>query len=106
MPLSTMPSPGPSLPAGCTNVKVTNTRGANADQEVTVLTDTERQYRKAILLDTDQTVVTCSFINDTWPAVTDIATKTGWICYEVEVEWAVGEVVKGSASYTLVPDFD
>lgn len=107
MPLSTMPTGlGPTIPDGCTNVKVTNTRGANAEQEITVLTDDERKYRAAILADTDQTVVTFSFMNDTWPTVTPVATKTGWICYEVEVEWSVGEVVKGTASYTNVPAFD
>ena len=113
MPISGMPSPGPSLPSGCTNVKVKNV-GADPNAstnkvDVTTLSDTERVYAAAPLNDPGPggaggttTTVTCSFIG-TAPSVTPVSTKTGWICTEVETEYAVGEMVKGTATYVYKP---
>lgn len=107
--LSSMPSPGPSLPAGCTNVKVKNV-GADPTSssnkiDVTTLSDTQRVYADAPLVDEGTgsaggvtTTVTCSFFGEA-PEVTPVETTTGWICTEVETEYAVGEMVKGTATY-------
>ena len=112
MPLSSMPSPGPSLPAGCTNVKVKNV-GADPTSssnkvDVTTLSDTARVYQDAPLVDNGAgaspsgvtTTVTCSFYG-AGPSVTPISTTSGWICTEVETEYAVGEMVKGTATYVF-----
>ena len=113
MGISTMPSVGPTLPSGCTNVKV-KTTGADPNAstnkvDVTTLSDTERVYSDAPLKDPGPggdggttTTVTCSFIG-TAPNVTPVSTKTGWICTEVETEYAVGEMVKGTATYVYKP---
>lgn len=110
MPLSSMPSPGPSLPSGCTNVKVKNV-GADPTSssnkvDVTTLSDTARVYQDAPLVDKGAgaspsgvtATVTCSFYG-AGPSVTPVSQKTGWICTEVEAEYAVGEMVKGTATY-------
>lgn len=111
MPLSTMPSVGPSLPAGCTNVKVKTSAAdpssSNNKVDVTTLSDEARVYQDAPLVDAGSgaedgttTTVTCSFFVDgSPPTVTPIETTSGWICTEVEVEYAVGDFVKGTATY-------
>jgi hypothetical protein len=43
--------------------------------------------------------VTCSFFGEA-PAVNDDPDATGWICTEVETEYAVGDMIKGTATYT------
>lgn len=112
MPISGMPSPGPSLPSGCTNVKVKTTgadpNASNNKLDVTTLSDTARVYATAPLNDPGPastsgvtTTVTCSFIGS-GPSVTPITTTSGWICTEVETEYAVGEFVKGTATYVYV----
>lgn len=109
MPLSSMPTPGPSLPSGCTNVKVKNVgadpTASSNKVDVTTLDDTERVYAEAPLVDEGAgasggvtTTVTCSFYGAA-PAVTPVNVTSGWICTEVETEYAVGEMVKGTATY-------
>lgn len=110
--LSSMPSPGPTLPANCTNVKV-RTIGAdpaasNNKIDITVLTDTERVYRKAPLVDVDpgaddgvKQVVVASFFGEAPEPSAPGA--TGWVITEVETEYAVGEFVKGTATYAYKP---
>lgn len=112
--LSTMPNPGPTLPDNCTNVKVQNVgpdlaSSANR-RDVTVLSDTERKYQAAPLVDVDplangngitQIVVAQFFGVAPEP---DEPGATGWVCTEVETEYAVGEFVKGSATYKYVPE--
>ena len=110
--LSTMPSPGPTLPANCTNVKVRNIgadpASSNNKIDVTVLTDTERVYQKAPLVDVDpgaedgvKQMVTASFFGAA--PEPDPPGSTGWVCTEVETEYAVGEFVKGTATYVYKP---
>jgi len=112
MPLSTMPSVGPSLPAGCTNVKVKTSAAdpssSNNKVDVTTLDDDARVYADAPLIDAGSgaeegstTTVTASFFVDggSAPTVTPVGTTTGWICTEVEIEYAVGDFVKGTATY-------
>jgi hypothetical protein len=114
MPLSTLPSVGPSLPAGCTNVKVKNT-GADPSSsanksDVTTLSDDERVYADAPLIDAgsgNTSTVTASFIlQGAAPTVTPMNVTSGWICTEVEVEYAVGEYAKGTATYVYIEPED
>ena len=107
--LSSLPSPGPSLPARCTSVRVRTTgsdpsAGSNK-LDVTILSDTERKYAKAPLVDVGggadeegvtQEVVASFFGEAPEP---DGPGSTGWVCVEVETEYAVGEFVKGTATY-------
>lgn len=107
--LSTMPNVGPTLPDGCTNVKV-KTSAADPTStsnkiDVTTLDDDARVYADAPLVDAgsgaDEGItqtVTCSFFG-TAPAVNTSPTATGWLCTEVETEYAVGDMIKGTATY-------
>lgn len=96
--LSSMPEVGPDLPEGCTNVKV-STSASNNKVDVTTLSDTERMYEDAPLVDEGlKQTVTASFFGVA-PAVNSDAQATGWICSEVETEYAVGDFVKGTATY-------
>ena len=108
--LSTMPTVGFSLPAGCTNVKVKSSAADPTSSgnkvDVTTLSDTERMYEAAPLIDAgsgaDEGItqsVTCSFFGEA-PAVNTDPAATGWICTEVETEYAVGDMIKGTATYT------
>jgi hypothetical protein len=107
--LSSMPSPGPTLPAGCTNVKV---RSIGADPsagsnklDVTTLDDTERKYAKAPLVDVgagaDDNGVTQEVIAQFFGAAPSVSApgSTGWVCVSVETDYSVGEFVKGTATY-------
>jgi molybdopterin/thiamine biosynthesis adenylyltransferase len=109
MPLSGMPSVGPELPAGCTNVKVKSSAADPSSSsnkvDVTTLSDTARVYQDAPLVDvgagaTDgiTETVTASFFGAA-PEVNDDPDATGWICSEVETEYAVGDMIKGTATY-------
>lgn len=112
--LPTITTPEPlTLPEGCTNVKVKSTAAdpssGNNRTDVTTLEDTERVYAQAPLVDAgaaaDQGVshtVTCSFFG-TPPAVNTDPAATGWICTEAEEEYAVGEMIKGTATYVYKP---
>jgi hypothetical protein len=105
---------GLTLPQGCTNVKVKNVApdptSSSAMVDVTTLADTARVYAAAPLIDGGSganssgltATVTCSFIGYS-PSVTSTGTTTGWICTEVETEQAVGEYVKGTATYVYKP---
>lgn len=107
--LSTMPSVGPSLPAGCTNVKVKTSAAdpssSNNKMDVTTLSDEARVYQDAPLVDVGAgadgdgvtQTVTCSFFGVAPEPSAPGA--TGWVCTEVETEYAVGEFVKGTATY-------
>lgn len=112
--LSTMPSVGPSLPSGCTNVKVKTSAAdpsaSNNKVDVTTLSDTERVYADAPLIDVGAgadegttTTVTASFFVEggSAPTVTAANVTSGWICTEVEIEYAVGDFVKGTATYVF-----
>lgn len=107
MPLSSVPTGfGFTPPSGITNVKVSHKRGTSTDLDGTTLSDSERKYFPALqygLLDRDQTTVSFSFLGEGGISVTPIATKTGWICYEKEIEWSMGELVKGTCTFTNVP---
>jgi len=106
--LSSMPSVGLSLPAGCTNVKVKTSAAdpsaSNNKVDVTTLSDDARVYADAPLVDVgaganngETTTVTCSFFGEA-PELSAPG-STGWVCTEVETEYAVGDFVKGTATY-------
>ena len=107
--LSSMPSPGPSLPSGCTNVKVRNVGSNPSDSsnklDVTTLSDTERQYAVAPLVDVgtgaDDTGVTQEVIAQFFGEAPSLSSpgSTGWVVVNVETDYAVGEYVKGTATY-------
>ena len=107
--LSSLPSVGPSLPAGCTNVKVKSSAADPASSsnkvDVTTLSDGQRVYQDAPLVDAGSgaddgvtQTVTCSFFG-TPPAVNTDPDATGWLCTETEEEYAVGDMIKGTATY-------
>lgn len=112
MPLSSMPTVGGlTLPAGATNVKVKTSAADPSSSsnkvDVTTLDDTERVYQDAPLVDAGSgatdgitQTVTCSFFGEA-PAVNSNAEATGWICSEVETEYAVGDFIKGTATYVF-----
>lgn len=113
MPLSSMPSVGPSLPAGCTNVKVSTSAADPSSSsnkvDVTTLSDQARVYADAPLVDAGSgatdgitQTVTCSFFGSA-PTVNSDPEAYGWICVEVETEYAVGDFIKGTAKYVYVP---
>jgi len=54
------------------------------------------------------TNVQISFLSDSGPTVGDEVTYGGvsLVCTEVEIEYAVGELVKGSATFVTKPDDD
>ena len=107
--LSSLPSVGPQLPAGCTNVKVKASAADPASSsnkvDVTTLSDGQRVYQDAPLVDAGSgaddgvtQTVTCSFFG-TPPAVNTDPDATGWLCTETEEEYAVGDMIKGTATY-------
>lgn len=110
MPLSGMPTiAGMTLPADCTSVKVKGSAANPTDSknkiDVTTLDDTERVYQDAPLVDAGSGAqdgvtqeVTASFFG-TPPAVNTDPSATGWLCVEVETEYAVGDFIKGTATY-------
>lgn len=106
--LSDLPTiAGLTLPAGATNVKVKSSAADPTSQkvDVTVLSDTERVYQDAPLVDVGggandgiTETVSVSFFG-TPPAVNTNSAATGWICTETEEEFAVGDFIKGTATY-------
>lgn len=107
--LSGMPVGGPSLPADCTNVKVkasaADPSAANNKVDVTTLSDTQRIYQDAPLVDVgagaDEDGITFSVVASFFGEAPepDPPGSTGWVCTEVETEYAVGEMIKGTATY-------
>jgi hypothetical protein len=108
--LSGLPSiAGLSLPDGCTNVKVKSSAADPASSsnkvDVTTLADSARVYQDAPLVDVGagadesgvtQTVTATFFGN---PPAVAAPGDTGWVCTEVETEYAVGDMIKGTATY-------
>jgi hypothetical protein len=107
--LSTLPSVGPSLPDGCTSVQVRTTgadpSGGSNKVDVTILSDTERVYATAPLVDVgggaDESGVTQEVVASFFGEAPEPSApgSTGWVLVEVETEYAVGEFVKGTATY-------
>lgn len=109
MPLSSTPNVGFQLPGGCTSVKVKSSAANPTDSknkiDVTTLDDAERVYEDAPLVDAGSGAdagvtqeVTASFFGLP-PSVNTDPSATGWLCVEVETEYAVGDFIKGTATY-------
>lgn len=106
--LSDLPSiAGLTLPAGATNVKVKASAPDPTSQkvDVTTLSDDEKVYADPPLIDAGggsndgiTETVSVSFFG-TPPAVNTNPAATGWICTETEEEYAVGDFIKGTATY-------
>jgi hypothetical protein len=113
MPLSSLPEVGFTLPAGATNVKVKSTAANPTDSknklDITTLEDAERVYADAPLVDAgtaaDEGItqeVSVTFFGEA-PAVNTNPEATGWLCVDSETEYAVGEMIKGTATYRYKP---
>jgi hypothetical protein len=111
MPLSTIPSGGPTIPAGATSVSLKNieTAGATPKEDVTVLGDTERKYAPPPLIEagTATATKTCSVSgklrSNTTLAVTAANVSTGWICESYEKNYEVGAYATFSAEWSFYP---
>jgi hypothetical protein len=51
------------------------------------------------------TTITCSYLSDSPPTAGETITYAGddYKCTEAEIEYAVGELVKGTATYVSIP---
>lgn len=108
MPLSNLPTSGPPIPVGATQVslKDIDTSANTAKEDVTDLSSTEREYAPPVLIDGggSNATATCSasgFIKaGTTLAVSAPAVTTGWVCEEVERTYEVGKYATWSASWS------
>lgn len=109
MALSSLPSGGPSLPAGAQKVslKEIDSSATTKNVDVTVLADNERKYASPPLKDkTNGATASCSasgLLKGGEPGVTPITVKSGWICSDCEVTYEVGKYATWSANYTYIP---
>lgn len=111
MPISTLTSPGPTIPSGAKTIsfKDIETAGATPKEDVTVLGDSTRQYAAPPLIEggTKTATKTCSVSgnlkSDTTLAITAAATTTGWICESYEKSYEVGKYATWSAEFSFYP---
>lgn len=111
MPLSTLPSPGPTIPSGAktVSVKQMETAGATPKEDVTVLGDATRQYASPPLIEagtataTKTVSVSGNLKSDTTLAITAAATVTGWICESYEKVYEVGKYATYSVEFSYYP---
>jgi len=111
MPLSNVPTSGPTIPAGATQVSIKDVDASanTAKEDVTTLASTEREYAAPVLVDAGggTATATCSasgFLTGTGPTVTPPATTTGWVCEDAETTYEVGKYATWSASWSFYPD--
>lgn len=111
MPISTLTSPGPTIPSGAKSISVKDieTTGATAKEDVTILGDSTRQYASAPLVEggtataTKTVSVSGNLKSDTTLAITSAATTTGWICESYEKNYEVGKYATWSAEFSYYP---
>jgi hypothetical protein len=111
MPLSSLPTSGPTIPAGAQKVtlKDIDTSSTTPNEDVTDLEDTERKYASPPLKDGGENTAsaTCSVSgvlkSGTTLAVTASTTTAGWICEEYEISYEAGKYATFSASYSYYP---
>jgi len=111
MPISTLTSPGPTIPSGAKTISLKDieTAGATPKEDVTVLGDSTRQYAAPPLIEggTKTATKTCSVSgnlkSDTTLAITAAATTTGWICESYEKSYEVGKYATWSAEFSFYP---
>lgn len=107
MPLSSLPTSGPSIPAGATTVSIkhVDTSSSTQKEDVTDLSSTAREYAEPVLKDSAATTAsaTCSasgILKGTAPQPTAISVTTGWVCEDTEVTYEVGKYAAWSASWS------
>lgn len=122
MPLSSLPSSGPSLPAGAQKVSLKQidpeTASASNMVDVTTLADTQRMYASPPLVEAaggaGGATSTCSasgVVKGTVPTADPLEfdsegqpiTATGWVCEDAEVVYEVGKHATWSANYSYYP---
>lgn len=111
MPLSTLPSSGPSIPAGAQKVslKDIDPSASASKEDVTTLEDDERMYADPPLKDggANAATATCSasgLMKGTSLAVSASSVTTGWICEDYEITREVGKFQTWSANWSYYPD--
>lgn len=107
------------LPAGLTNVKIkvagvdTTDSKSRLDASTLDLTvGSDRVYVDGLPdagsgnVSGSTKTITCQFLSESAPAAGDVISYDGasYKCTEVEVDYTVGELVKGSATFVSVPD--
>ena len=111
MPISTLTSPGPTIPSGAKTISLKDieTAGATAKEDVTILGDSTRQYAAPPLIDggtnvaTKTVSVSGNLKSDTTLAITSAATTTGWICESYEKSYEVGKYATWSVEFSYYP---
>lgn len=112
MPLSGLPSGGPTLPSGAQKVSLKDIDTDNASsnkEDVTVLGDTEREYADPPLKDGGSSAgatATCSasgLLTGSAPSVSPLSVTTGWVCEDAEVTYETGKYATWSANWSYYP---
>lgn len=111
MPISTLTSPGPTIPSGAKTISLKDieTAGATPKEDVTALGDSARVYAAPPLVEagtaTATKTVSVSGVlkSDTTLALTAAATVTGWICESYEKNYEVGKYATWSAEFSFYP---
>lgn len=111
MPISTLTSPGPTIPSGAKTISLKDieTAGATAKEDVTVLGDSTRQYAAPPLIEggTNTATKTCSVTgnlkSDTTLAITAANVTTGWICESYEKSYEVGKYATYAVEFSFYP---
>lgn len=111
MPISTLTTPGPTIPSGAKTISLKDieTAGATPKEDVTALGDASRVYAAPPLVDvgtataTKTVSVSGNLKSDTTLALTAAATVTGWICESYEKNYEVGKYATWSAEFSFYP---
>jgi hypothetical protein len=111
MPISTLTTPGPTIPAGATSISLKDieTAGATPKEDVTALGDSTRVYAAPPLVEagtataTKTVSVSGNLKSDTTLALTAAATVTGWICESYEKSYEVGKYATYSVEFSFYP---
>lgn len=112
MPLSSLPTGGPTLPAGAQKVSLkqisTDTAAASNNVDVTTLSDLERKYASPPLVEpaggSANVTATCSasglLKSSSEPIPSDSSVTTGWVCEDTEVVYEQGKYATWSANWS------
>ena len=111
MPLSGLPTDGPTIPAGATRVslKSMDLSTEASFEDVTDLSSTEREYAESPLVEPTEggkATATCSasgLLKASAPQPTPIETTEGWICEDTEIVYEVGKYAAWSANWSYYP---
>ena len=108
----------PGLPSGLTNVKVkktgidpTSSSNKLDASTLDLAAGSDRVYVAGLpdsgsgAVDGVTSTITCSFLSDDPPEAGSTITYAGgqYKCTEAEIEYAVGELVKGTATFVSIP---